>query len=82
MLTNKLDVSRNIAKIDNSNNNQHSGSGRNLAIIAIVIAIIALTLAWMTYNRSGKDLEDSVTDSIEGTSQNAGDETQRGLGKK
>ena len=65
--------------IGNSNDNQHSNSGRILAIIALVIAIIALTLAWMAYNRSGKDLENSITDSIEGTSQNAGQKTQQGL---
>jgi len=49
--------------------------------IAVILAIIALALAWLAYNRTGKDLEDSAGDAVktiqEGSS-DAGQAAQEG----
>lgn len=64
-----------------------------VAWTALVLAILSLVIAWMAYNRSGKDLEDTVSDRIESgahqideaaedagdAAQDATDATERGL---
>lgn len=50
-------------------------SARGMAVVALIVAIAALTLAWMAYNRTGADLEDRIAEQV----QNATDATERGL---
>lgn len=47
-----------------------------VAWTALVIAIISLVIAWMAYNRSGRDLEDRINDAIENASQQVEDASQ------
>jgi hypothetical protein len=47
-----------------------------VAWTALILAIISLIVAWMAYNRSGKDLEDSVSDTVENTTQQTENATQ------
>lgn len=49
--------------------------GRGLAMLALIIAIIALALAWAAYNRTGTDLEDRIANQV----QRATDNAERGL---
>lgn len=56
-----------------------------VAWTALVISILALVIAWLAYNRSGRDLEDTVGDALENTTQqvddaanDAGDAAQEG----
>ena len=41
------------------------------AMLALIISIAALTLSWIAYNRTGKDLEDSIAEQVNKASQNA-----------
>lgn len=65
--------------MDNSNDNYRTNTGSAVATFAIILAIIALTVAWMAYNRSGKDLEDSVGDTVNSATENASENTQEGI---
>jgi F0F1-type ATP synthase membrane subunit b/b' len=47
-----------------------------VAWLALILAILALILGWMAYNRTGKDLEDRISDAVEGAAQNADEATQ------
>ncbi len=52
-----------------------------VAWLALILASLALIIAWMAYNRSGKDLEDSVSDGVENVqqeTQDAADNVQNG----
>ncbi|PLS82051.1 hypothetical protein CYG49_00240 [Candidatus Saccharibacteria bacterium] len=50
------------------------GSGV-IAWIALIIAIIALALSWVTYNRTGPDLEDRIQQQV----QESGQQTQEAV---
>ncbi len=52
-----------------------SNAGRSVAWFALLVAAIALTVAWAAYNRSGKDLEDTAADAVQNTTQNVTDDT-------
>ncbi len=48
------------------------GAGRGttlLAAVALIIALLALGLAWMAYNRTGADLEDRIQQQVEQSAQ-------------
>ena len=44
---------------------EHRRGASVVAWTALVLAIISLVIAWLAYNRSGKDLEDSASDAID-----------------
>ncbi len=46
-----------------------------LAWLAFIIAVAALVVAWMAYNRTGTDLEDRIANQV----QKATDSAERGL---
>lgn len=50
-------------------------TSRGIALLAILLALGALVLAWMAYNRTGTDLEDRIADQA----QRATDATEREL---
>ncbi len=50
-------------------------TSRGIALLAMFLALGALVLAWMAYNRTGTDLEDRIADQV----QRATDTTERGL---
>ncbi len=50
-------------------------TSRGIALLALLLALGALVLAWMAYNRTGTDLEDRIADQV----QRATDATERGL---
>jgi hypothetical protein len=54
----------------------HVRHDSSIARLALVLAVIALAVAWLAYNRSGKDLEDTVSDTLQSTTQEAGDAAQ------
>ena len=47
-----------------------------VARIALVVAIAALVIAWMAYNRAGADLEDQIRTQVEQSINAADDATQ------
>lgn len=47
-----------------------------VAWIALVVAIVALVIAWMAYNRTGADLEDQIKTQVEQSLQAAEEATQ------
>lgn len=47
-------------------------SGSVVAWLALLVAIAALTLAWLAYNRSGQDLEDRIQRQIDQSINNSG----------
>lgn len=46
-----------------------------LAWLALIIAVAALIIGWMAYNRTGTDLEDRIADQVQQTT----DSAERGL---
>ncbi len=58
---------------DNDGTTVVRSAGSTLAIIALVIALTALGLAWAAYNRSGEDLENQVQQGIEETTESTQD---------
>jgi len=43
-----------------------AGSGTTLiAWVAFIVALLALVLAWMAYNRTGEDLENRIQDGVQ-----------------
>lgn len=40
-----------------------------VAWTALVLALLSLVIAWLAYNRSGKDLEDTVGDNLQNGAQ-------------
>ena len=61
-------------------------AGSAVAWLALIIGTAALVIAWLAYNRSGKDLEDSVKDTANTVidqsgqeAQNASDAIERGI---
>ncbi len=52
------------------------GTNSVIAIIALVIAIAALTLAWLAYNRAGEDLENQVGQGLEQAADETGEAAQ------
>lgn len=48
-----------------ADNNTHTKTNSGLAIIAVLIAVLALIVAWLAYNRAGEDLEQQVNESIQ-----------------
>lgn len=55
-----------------------SAAGVTLAVIAIIISIVALVLAWMAYNRTGADLEERIQQQISETTQEVQPELEQG----
>lgn len=49
-----------------------STSGVTLAVIALIVAVTALALAWIAYNRTGADLEDQVRQEVNSALDSAG----------
>lgn len=47
-----------------------------VAWIALIVAIIALAIAWMAYNRTGEDLENQIQQQVEKSLNAAEDATQ------
>jgi hypothetical protein len=54
------------------------GTNSFLAVMALVIAVAALVLAWAAYNRAGEDLENQIGQGIEQTAEQAGEAVQEG----
>lgn len=55
------------------------GAGRGtsaVAWIALLLALLALSLAWMAYNRTGADLSDRIRQEVNQSAQSAEDATQ------
>lgn len=59
-----------------------------IAVLALILAIAALGLAWVAYNRTGKDLETQIqqgieraADNVEEGAKNAGDKAQNASDK-
>jgi hypothetical protein len=50
---------------ENESNTVARTAGSTLAVIALVISLTALGLAWAAYNRSGEDLENQIQQGIE-----------------
>lgn len=50
-----------------------------VAWTALVIAILALIIAWLAYNRAGRDLEDTLGNTIESTVQEGVDTMEEGV---
>ncbi len=64
-------------------NHEERRHSNGMAWLATIIAIAALVVAWLAYNRSGKDLEDSVQDTtnsaiqeVQESASDAGEEAQ------
>lgn len=51
---------------------RRGGSGV-VAWLALILAVLALALAWMAYNRTGDDLENRIQQGINRTTENAPD---------
>ena len=49
--------------------------GKGLATIALLVAFLALVVAWASYNRTGTDLEDRIAEEVE----RATDSAEKGL---
>lgn len=49
-----------------------------VAWIALIVAIIALSLAWVAYNRTGEDLENRIQQQVQEAAQNTQDAAQEG----
>ena len=47
----------------------HERSNNWVGWLALILSIIALTIAWMAYNRAGEDLENQAGDAIDNTTQ-------------
>ena len=62
---------------DHHDNGWSDTLARALAGLALVLSLVALTLGWMAYNRTGEDLEDriqrGVTDAVNATADTAKD---------
>lgn len=60
-----------MADVDYRTTNRPSG----VAWAALILAILAIIIGWMAYNRTGKDLEDSASEAIDNTSQQVEEST-------
>lgn len=60
-------------------NEKGSATGATLAVIALIIASLALVLAWVAYNRTGSDLEDRIQRQVNQSTQQLEESTQQGL---
>lgn len=54
-------------------NYQHTQKGQGAALIVGVIAVAALVIGWLAFNRSGEDLGDVVIDQAQNAAQEAQD---------
>lgn len=55
---------------------QRSSGASIVAWIALIIAVIALAISWVAYNRTGADLEDQIRTQVEQSLNAAEDATQ------
>ncbi len=53
-----------------------SGAASAVAWLALIVAIVALILAWVAYNRTGEDLENQIQTQVEQSLNTAEDATQ------
>lgn len=61
---------------DNIVTNRGAGRGTSfVAWIALIVAVLALTLAWMAYDRTGADLDEKIQQQV----QQGVNATERGL---
>lgn len=49
---------------------KHTGT-KIIAFLALVLSIIALTLGWIAYNRTGADLEQQIQNQVQRATNNA-----------
>lgn len=62
-----------MARYDNDGTTVVRTAGSTLAVIALVISLTALGLAWAAYNRSGEDLESQIQQGIEESTESTQD---------
>lgn len=51
--------------VDTTREIVHDRKGGGVAWLALFIAIVALIVAWLAYNRSGEDLENRIQNQVE-----------------
>lgn len=52
------------------------GGGKFISLLALVLSIIALALAWVTFNRTGEDLESKIQRQVDSAVETTRDNTQ------
>lgn len=55
---------------------ERRGPASTVAWLALVISVAALIFAIIAYNRTGKDIQDSVNDAVDSIQEDAGDAGQ------